>query len=647
MSAWQNRLMLTGLICGLFLLAAGIYLWVWRALIWDAGLCFVLGLLSLGITFLRAAYPSPPAKYAALHVRLAAWLTSGPNSVWRVVALALSLVVGFESRRQAPDADFTALFGLWVIAVGIFAVSLPGGRRAGQGVEPLGRQASLALGGLLLAAFLARAINLGGIPANFGGDEGTQALLSLRLVERPLGNPFATGWYSVPTLSFLLYGWAMRLCGASMAGARALSALVGTLTVYTTFLLGRDWGGRRVGWVAAAVVAFSAYHLHFSRLASNQIFDPLIATLGFWLLCRALSDCERGEVSAAWGWAGLVLGLGWTTYFGARWVSVIAAVFLGLRGLTLEPQARPRYRRGVFWLLSGWAVITIPLWLWYAAHPTDLLARSSAVSIFTSGWLAREIQITGRSVFFLLGQQFWKSVTAFHLTPDPTFWYHPERPLLDFVSGVLLLVGMVAVFWRARSPGRALTLLWFWSTLVMAWTLTENPPSSQRGLLLVPAVALCIAWGVEALLEICGAARKWDSRVVRRWVGVLMVMVAVLNLGFYFARYTPRRVYGNPTAWIGTEVARYCQSHPAEGMTYFFGAPFMYWDFGTLAFLLRDQVGVDVQPGEFPEVTAPARFIFVPERAAELAEYQQRYPGGHLHELRADDAHVLALIYEW
>lgn len=643
--------MLTGLIGGFFLLAAGLYLWVWRALLWDAGLCFILGLLSLVVTFFRVSRSSPPAKYAALRVRLAAWMEGGQNGVWRVIALALALVVGFGARRQAPEADFTALLGLWVLAVGIFALSLPrrqhAGHTAGHGDQPLGRKASLALAGLLLAALLARVINLGGIPANFGGDEGTQALLSLRLVERPLGNPFATGWYSVPTLSFLLYGWAMRLWGASMAGARALSALVGTLTVTTTFLLGRELGGRRVGWVAAVAVAFSAYHLHFSRLASNQIFDPLIATLGFWLLCRALSAAERGEVSAAWGWAGLVTGLGWYMYFGARWVTVIAALFLGLRLLTGGSQAWLRYRQGLLWLFLGWAVVTAPLWIWYAAHPSDLLARSNAVSIFTSGWLARESQITGRSIVSLLGQQFWKSVTAFHLTPDPTFWYRPEAPLLDCVSGLLLLVGMVTVFWRVRSPGRALTLLWFWSTLVMAWTLTENPPSSQRGLLLVPAVALCIAWGLEALLEISGAVRKWDPRVVRRWVGGLMALAAMLNLGFYFVRYTPRRVYGNPTAWIATEVARYSQSYPPEGMTYFFGAPFMYWDFGTLAFLLREQAGVDVQPGELPEVTAPARFIFVPERAAEFADVQQRYPGGRSHELRAEDQRVLALIYDW
>lgn len=645
--------MLKGLISGVLLLAVGVVLWAWRALVWDAGLFFVLGLVVLSLTIFRAPASPVPAKYTAMRVRFAAWMETGHNGGWRAIALAISFMVGVSARRQSGDADFTVFLALWAAALGIFALSLLGQDHAAPGAPLLVRRESVALGVLLLFALLVRVVDLGHIPANFGGDEGTQALLSLRFVERPLGNPFATGWYSVPTLSFLLYGIAMRLFGAGIAGARALSALVGTLTVYTTFLLGRELGGRRVGWVAAVVIAFSSYHLHFSRLASNQIFDPLVATLGFWLLCRAMRSCAHGKVLAAWGWAGLVIGFGWYTYFGARWVTVLVALYLGLRFLTAEsvahlaPQAWIRYRRGLFLLLLGWLVVTGPLWLWYAAHPADFAARSNAVGIFTSGWLARESQLTGRGVLSLLGQQFWKSVTAFHLTPDPTFWYRPEGPLVDFVSGILLLVGMAAMLWRAHAPGRGLTLLWFWSTLVMAWVLTENPPSSQRGLLLIPAVALCIAWGVEALGVIFGAVRKSSPVAVRRWIGMLMAVLAVTNLIFYFIVYTPRRVYGNPTAWIATEVAHYCQANPPVGATYFFGVPFMYWDFGTLAFLLRDQAGLDIQPGEIPEVTAPARFIFVPERAGEFVKLQQRYPGGRLQELRAADQHLLALIYDW
>jgi len=280
-------------------------------------------------------------------------------------------------------------------------------------------------------------------------------------------------------------------------------------------------------------------------------------------------------------------------------------------------------------------------------------------------------------------EQFWKAVTAFHYTPDPTFWYYPEAPLVDFVLGALMLVGIVATCLRWRWPSRGLTLLWFWSTLVMAWFLTENPPSSQRGLLLMPAVALLVAWGVDGMWTVLRSTHRHfaqDKTVTQAfqpaegvaqtsppagqallpylWRGVALMLLAlfiILNTTFYFAIYTPRRVYGNPTAQIATEFVRFNATNPLPGATvYFFGPPFLYWDFGTLAFLLRDQPGIDVPPDafvdalpEYEDVVAPARFVVVNSRLEALPQIKRAYPGGTAFEIRTADGSVLAVVYDW
>ncbi|MFP4344495.1 MAG: glycosyltransferase family 39 protein [Anaerolineales bacterium] len=625
------------LVAALLLILSGSYLLALGRYVWDAGLLLLLGLVGLVVVLLRSRLTAPvPARKRVGLTRLPGLRTLAITS-----ALVLSLVVGLAARSRPPTSDFTLHLLLWGLALGCFVIGLlwplqlkvwsPGGRS---------RRVWLALGGLLLVALLVRGWALGRIPANMGGDEGTQALAGLQLVEAPLGNPFATGWYSVPTMSFLLYGSVIRLVGATIAGARLLSVLVGTLTVLTTFLLGRALGGERVGWIAAVVVAFSAYHLHFSRLASNQIMDPLIATLALWLLWRAL---ESSKTSVAWGLAGMVAGFGWYLYFGARWVTFVLVLWLGWR-LLVEPRFLARRWRGLLLFGAGWLVVALPLVMWYLAHPSDLTARYDAVSIFSSGWLEREVALTGRSATALLLQQFWKAATAFHLTPDPTFWYYPEAPLLDFILGGLMLVGLLAALLRWRWPARTLTLLWFWSTLVMAWFVTENPPSSQRGLLLVPAVGLLVAWGIEALGEI--VERR---RLLRAMVLMLLVCAALLNLVFYFGIYTPRRTYGNPTATVATELARFLRAAPwSESRVYFFGPPHLYWDFGTLAYLLRDVAGTNVEPSTVPQdVERPARFVFVPERAAELESVREAYPGGEVQELRAPHGRLWAIIYDW
>lgn len=635
-----------GLLAGWAFVLLGVFLLAQRVYVWDAGLCLVAGLVMLGTALFRSFNPPAPTPEVDFRPRLIQWIHMHKPDAWRLFAVSLALYAGSSAIRRAPESDFTIVLSVWLTAVLLFAFTLRPRGATSVFRDRLSRKELHLLAFFLSLVLLVRIAALERVPANFGGDEGTQSLLSLRLVEGPLGNPFSTSWYSVPTLSFLLYGGAMRLFGASVGGARALSALVGTLGVLATFVFGREIGGRRVGWISAVALGFSAYHIHFSRLASNQIFDPLIGTVSFWLLWRAAYDDRSGRVPIEWGWLGLAAGVGWYTYFGARWVTVMLAVYLAFR-LAVEPRFWSRHRHGLLQMALGWSTVTLPLWFWYVAHPADLTARSNAVSIFVSGWLEREIQITGSTALSLLVGQFWKSITAFHFTPDPTFWYHPEAPLLDFVSGAFFLVGMVAASFRVRWPSRALLLLWFWSTLTMAWVLTENPPSSQRGLLLMPAVALFIAWGVESLLGGHPHSAVSGSSSKKRWVGSILALVALMNVCFYFCVYSPRRVYGNPTAWIGTEVAHYCNAHPPAGLTYFYGAPFMYWDFGTLAFMLRDQPGADVQPGEQPEVHAPARFILVPERAHELMELQIRYPGGKTQELRTDDERLLAVIYDW
>ncbi len=631
--------MTTLAVVALAMLLFATYLLGLRLYVWDAALLLCISIAGLLVALSRtSSRPKLRLPRPKLPLKVRDWLP--------YAALLLSLVVMLSTRGRAYARNFTLPFFVWISALLLFSVTLcvP---LISQGFFKikLSRAEAIALGILLVFAALLRGLKLGTIPANFGGDEGTQLLASVQLVQSPLGNPFATGWYSVPTMSFLAYGEAMRVFGATVAGGRALSALVGTLTVLTTFWLGRMLGGRRVGWAAALVLTFSAYHIHYSRLASNQIFDPFIGTLVIALLWLALRG-RRSEVVSAplWGLAGIVTGLGWYTYFGARWVTVLVFLIVLWRSF-LEPRLWVRHRRGLLLFVLGWLVVTLPLLGWYSTHPSAFVERYNAVSVFASGWLAREMVATGKPALPLLLKQFWKSVTAFHLTPDPTFWYFPQQPLVDFVTGALLLVGMLVAVLRWRWPTRTLTLIWFWPTLVMAWTMTENPPSSQRGLLLMPSVALLAGWGISAL---------WDTLACHRDVkyallGVLLAAIIVLNVGFYFAIYTPRRSYGNPTAEKATEIARFVQAFPArDAVIYFFGAPELYWDFGALAFMLRDQQGVNMLPGEFPQaVVAPARFIVLPLWADDLETIKTHYPGGTQANIRTPDGRLMAYIYDW
>ena len=567
--------------------------------------------------------------------RLPSWVHEHPlRAMSAIGGVTFSALAGWLARWRAATADFSDLLWLWLVGVTWFLLAfVPSNPVRGMWPRLIrrarGRRAELLGWAVLLVVALAvRIVDLEHIPANLGGDEGTQGVAAVELLGPPLGNPFSTGWFGVPTMSFLAWGISMRLFGESVAGLRALSALIGTLTVLTTALLARELWGRRVSWLAAIALTCSHFHVHFSRLGSNQITDGLFVTLALLLLMRGL----RSGREIAFALAGAVMGLGWYGYFGSRLIGAVVALYLVWRAV-VEYRFLDRYGRLLLVLVGAALVVAAPLLFHYVDHPENLGARSRQVSIFASGWLAREQEITGRSAASLLLQQFWQSVSAFHYTLDTTFWYRPPIPLLDSVSGVLFVLGMGWTAARCRWPANGLLLLWFWLALITGWVLTENPPSSMRLVIVTPALAIMVGLGLNWLMGVGqrvlgGRPGLWEDSAL-----VVLVAVTFVNLYGYFVVYTPTRVYGNPNAEVATELGRALVQRDDGYTVYFYAPPFMYWDFGTLRFLARGVKGVDVPPpgeGEPVEIdlSRGARFVFLPERLDELEAVRGQIPGG-------------------
>jgi len=640
----------------LVLLGQAYFLWLPRY-VWDGVIFCALGALLWAV----ALRYTEPAATPLPRQRKFAFITADPlRTALLALSVLLVLVAGVGARRATPESDFTSYLSAWVLGLFLFLLALAPrltfSPRAWWSAIVRNPLAALAMAVLLLAAFLARAVALGEVPANFGGDEGTQALEALRLLGPPLGNPFATGWYSVPKMSFLVAGLGMRLFGSTVAGARMLSALAGTAAVLATCLLARELAGRWVAWGAAVLVAFGHYAIHFSRLASNQIADALFGPLILFLLLRGLKTKEGGEDTPSrrnlflLALAGVALGLSWYTYFGARLMTVVVALYLIGRALT-EPGFLSRHGRGLAILILG-AILTVwPLALYYIAHPVDFLSRYNQVSIFASEWLRNEMALTGRSATSLLLEQFWKSVSAFNVTPDPTFWYRPGIPYLDPISGVFFIFGLTVAFRRAQQTVGGLLLLWFGAFVILGWTLTENPPASQRGVGIIPAVAILVALGLtETLWSFSRLAE--DGKGYLSWAlsGVLLTAIVLFNLVFYFRDYTPRRVYGNPTAEVADVLCDELERRAEVPPVYFDGPPFMYWDFGAIAFRLREVNGRDFVPQENSEPVDCSRgalFVVLGEKASDLDAIRALCPGGTTtHFSSSVDGRLLFVLYE-
>jgi SAM-dependent methyltransferase len=619
-----------------------------------------LALLALAL-FARRSAPSRRHQALRLDVGLDSALGWLRRQFFRGLVVLSGLACSLLARQnvgdgiQSTDGGTTALLW-WLSGIALMLLALwPGvlGRlarwvkrlvlpeAASDGGEPPARALTLGtwnrwellgLAGMVVAAFLVRFLQLDEIPYVLAGDEASMGREAARVLSGELGNPFVTGWFSHPTLFFFILALPVRAFGQTTLAVRFLSPFIGALSVLGTYLFARRAWGRPVAWIAAVLLAGYHFHIHYSRLALNNIWDPLFALFVMGLLwCGRQTRDRRYYVMA-----GLALGVSQYFYMGSRLLLVLVGSLM-LYWAVRDSRGLWRERSNLVALVLMALVVALPIALFSLKHPDDYMARMNQLGIFHSGWLGREVELTGRSAASLLGEQLWRAALAFNYTHDPTFWYRPGIPLLRFWPSILFVFGLgLAVVGVRRTPNFVL-LLWIAATVLFAGALLENPPSSQRYVIAAPAicilVALALIWIGERLRELLGGRPA-------AWLGGVTLLALLFvwgDLDFYFGEYTLEGDYGGLNTEVAQRVSDYLNDLGPDWHAFFFGFPRMgisaEGGFPTVPFLAPDVDSVDVieplvDPHLPPDMRLPAVFVYLPERAVEMKAVRDLFPNG-------------------
>src|SRR5512134_279772 len=207
------------------------------------------------------------------------------------------------------------------------------------------------------------------------------------------------GYVEYPPLTPFLARIELTLFGLSLVSARTFSALAHSIVLVLTGLMAREFGGRRLTQILAALAAAIApIALIQGSLIQYVTFDFLWSVLIAYLVIRLLkSDDPRW-----WIPIGAVIGLGMMTKY------TMVMFVAGLVGGVLLTDAR-RYLRSS-WLWGGVAVsllIFLPNLIWQIQH--DFISLE-----FLSSIHARDVRI-GRTSDYLT-DQLWK-VSGFAALP--------------------------------------------------------------------------------------------------------------------------------------------------------------------------------------------------------------------------------------
>jgi 4-amino-4-deoxy-L-arabinose transferase-like glycosyltransferase len=155
---------------------------------------------------------------------------------------------------------------------------------------------------------------------------------------------------STPPLYYVLaWVWA-RAFSTGEGALRLLSALAGVATVPVVYAVGRTLASRRIGLVAAALVATSPYLVFYSQEARSYALFALLSTAGVLCCIRAI---QRPTVVTYGLWAGVSIAALATHYFAVfPWVGqVVAVVVFGAS------------RRLLAWSMAAVGLASVPLLL--------------------------------------------------------------------------------------------------------------------------------------------------------------------------------------------------------------------------------------------------------------------------------------------
>jgi 4-amino-4-deoxy-L-arabinose transferase-like glycosyltransferase/sugar lactone lactonase YvrE len=595
--------------------------------VWNAGLLLIAGAVGFVASFWRGQFD--PIRPITVRVPGEGWLPAVRDS-WGVRTgaglLVVALLLTFSAVQQFHEFEpFAGHAWIWLGAA--LAAALVGAALLDHGLKlspenlpersefpgrpdsqpitasTLRRAVEIALwlATILALAALFRLWRFSDLPFGVWYDEAEHGLQALRILESEQFRPIFEGAITGPAHYLYLVAGAFARFGVSVQSIRLVSVAFGLLAVVAGYLVGAELFGRRLGAVAAALLAVSSWAVTLSRFGMySTMSTPLFALLTAAFLLRGL----RTRRLLDYALAGVALGLGLSFYTSFR--LFVPAVALFLLYLVLHTWATRRaWPPAAFWLgvavlLFLAALVVSPLAVYAVKHPEIFWARVEDTFIFarkgaTERWPA-------------LWENLRRHLLMFNVFGDPNGRHNlPGNPMLDPVTGALFVAGVAYALRFVLKPAYLFLLAWLvFGLMGGVLSLDFEAPQSLRANATLPVAYLL------ATIPLAVLARAWTLAAGRyyphalRWSAVaLLAGIAGLNAHTYFVRqandFAVWNAYSTPETLAARLLAEIDPTTDAYVTAFFHGHP-------TIKFVARnapayteldtlDQFPLDFVPG--------------------------------------------------
>lgn len=379
---------------------------------------------------------------------------------------------------------------------------------------------------LLTAAFF-RYYKISEIPAGCFPDEAQNVFDAMGIINGDM--PVYVG-YSTHNAALYLYpaAFIFKLFGADVTQLRAYTAFFGFLTVPALYFLLRSVSGQRAAIIGGFLLAVMQWHINFNRIGYHASFALLMLVLVLYFLWKC-----RGSKFSYFIFLGISLGIALNTYQSARlipfWLTAIF-IFAFLKNRSFIQKNDNAIAAAA--LVSF--VIFTPLFLYAFKNPAIFFQRQNEVSIFNKQAVEGNRFYKGLTGVDSTGSLILKNtrdtLLMFNHKGDKNPKHNlPGKPVLDFMTGILFLLGLAAAISRINSPPNLLFVSAF-AFFIIPGFITIEAPQSLRLFFLVPCVIYFSSLAAVHLLKI-SVPLKPAAYVI---VFVMLGLGARENFNIYF-----------------------------------------------------------------------------------------------------------------
>lgn len=280
---------------------------------------------------------------------------------------------------------------------------------------------------------------------------------------------YLLGDFHPPLWFAILWLWTHSV-GSSVFLIRLLPVIFGSLTIFITYLIGKNFS-KNIGFITALMLTTSPLHIYYSQEARPYALAAMSVTLCFYFLIRLIDKKKYALIGYAFS-ASLVLYSSYVAYF------IFPAQFLYL--IFFQRTILKRYF--LAFLLS--LIMFIP---WLFILPNQLVQGQNLASVVT-GW-KDVVGGAGIKEGFLL----WVKIIFGRVSMENNWVY---LALL-----VILSVPYLIILYKNFKSFSKTKLFWFWFLIpsFLAWVFSFYIPvfSYFRVLFIFPAFYLLIGFGLE------------------------------------------------------------------------------------------------------------------------------------------------------